>query len=93
MLLFSSLNQADIELKSNGVKFRQLTISERHRGNKCRPACLRTHVTFQITTLSQYRRLAEGVRNILIAKHSAAWQAISLLARSLFRLLDQSQAL
>jgi hypothetical protein len=35
----------------------------------------------------------QPIKNILTAKHRAAWRPVSLLARSLFRLLDQSQAL
>ena len=47
---------------------------------------------FELQTCRNIVHLAQPIKNILTAKHRAAWRLISLLARSLFRLLNQSQA-
>ena len=47
--------------------------------------------------ISNYKRVAisllQLIKNILTTKQRTAWWLISVLARSLFRLLDQSQTL
>ena len=48
---------------------------------------------FELQTGRNIVHLPQPIKNILTAKHRAGWRPISLLARSLFRLLDQSQAL
>jgi hypothetical protein len=58
-----------------------------------RSAYLRTQLAFRITTDRNLVHLNQLIKNILTAKHRAAWRPISLLGHSLFRPLDQSQAL
>jgi hypothetical protein len=42
--------------------------------------------------ISNYKRVAISLFNLPNTKHRTAWRPISLLARSLFRPLEQSQA-